>query len=289
MKIAEVIEEILITYTPRLRKRTQEKHHLIFNELVTEIGHFTFEEFTLKKYMSWITAFIARRPSRKTFFDHTKHINILFRYAHSQRYFSYLSVFPKIDPAKESFWRVYTNDELMRIWAVAMRRPDMELKFVLAFENFMRRSEIHCLEWDVHVDLDNEKINLRIEDVKTGTKSKRGRTVPLSPLAVELLKKRKAESNSKFVFPSRVKGQPVRCLQKSWATLKKNAKIKGRGRFHDIRHTAVTMAAIQKNVNHVKLTRVAGMSIETFERTYLHDQVENLREVTRALKIKKVS
>jgi integrase len=199
----------------------------------------------------------------------------------------YLYSFPKIDEEKGNVGRVYTDEELIRMWAIANLDDDMKLKFVLAFECFMRRQEILHLTVD-RVDLKKKLIRLRPEDVKTGSKTKKGRLVPLSPYAFQLLSDRVSKLNSQYIFPSPTGYGPVDSLQKGWVTLKKHAKITGRARFHDIRHTSLTKAKLEKGVDGIKLTLVAGLSIETLERVYLHEQIEHLREITESLSIRDV-
>jgi integrase len=288
VKISVAIDEILVTQTPLLRESTQAKHRIFLPELRNEIGDYTLAQFDRKKYMAWLADFKKRKPKRKTFDDYTKFINIIFRYAFNERYFAFLASFPKVDPDKGNVGRVYTQAELIRMWSVARNSPDLALKFVLGFECFMRRAEIIRLDVS-RIDRKKKFIRLRAEDVKTGSKTKKGRLVPLSPFADELIEKRLKNLDSPFLFPSPNGKKAVGTFRRAWSTLLRKAKISGRARFHDLRHTALTMGINEKNLPHMKLTQVAGLSIETLERVYLHEQIEHLREITRAISIRDVA
>lgn len=69
------------------------------------------------------------------------------------------------------------------------------------------------------------------------TKQKRMEHIPLSSHALGLLKTMKKKSKGgDYLFPGKVKGQPLKEIKKSWATIKKQAGIED-VRIHDLRHT----------------------------------------------------
>lgn len=69
------------------------------------------------------------------------------------------------------------------------------------------------------------------------TKQKRMEHCPLSSVVLELLKEmRNPETDSPYLFPGKIKGQPIQDIKKSWVTIKKQADLKD-FRIHDLRHT----------------------------------------------------
>lgn len=285
MKIAEVIDEILFTVTPKRRKSTQLYHMIYFNELKSEIGSHDIDGFDLKAFTLWINGF-KKRKERKTFDDYTKFVNIVFNYAYNNKLIAFNIKFPRVDEDKERAGRVYSSKEISALWK--NMDSELQIQFAICFECFMRLREMLHLTWD-RVDLGKSIIILRKQDVKTGSRTNQGRTIPMSPMVHDLLSDRLEMSKSEFVFPSQVKNKPINCVKKKWARVKRGAGIRGRARWHDIRHTALTMAVMEKKVPLAHLSKVAGVSIRTLERVYLHAHVEHLREVTCALKILEIA
>src|SRR3954470_18393079 len=68
------------------------------------------------------------------------------------------------------------------------------------------------------------------------TKQKRTEHLPLSAEAVTLVSNLVAQSNTPFLFPGNVEGEPLRDVKKFWTSVLRLADIKGYRR-HDNRHT----------------------------------------------------
>ena len=75
------------------------------------------------------------------------------------------------------------------------------------------------------------------------TKQKRTHRVPLNPAAVALLLG--IERKGDYVFPGRIKDQPLQDIKKAWETIRVDAKIPD-VRMHDLRHTYASLLASQK-------------------------------------------
>lgn len=287
MKIGEVIDEILTTETPNKRSATQVMHKLYFRVIKSEIGHIDIDKFTRLEYFSWMKCFKGRHAiNRDTYNDYTKFVNIISNYAYQQRYTTHLIKFPMTDGERDAAGRVFTNKELKAIWECL--NEAMRPQFILAFECFMRLRETLHLTWD-RVDLDKRVITLRKQDVKTGTKCGKGRVIPLSDNAVFYLKRLQSVATTKWVFPNPLKNNYIDSNKKAWINVKRNANISGRARWHDLRHTSLSIAVMEKKVPLPHLSKVAGLSIRTLERVYLHAEVEQLRHVAKALNILKIA
>jgi integrase len=273
---SDLVDEILRDVAPLKRKSTTELYFIYLGELKIELGHVEIAKFGRKEYMAWMRGF-KQRKDRKTFFDYTKYLNIAFRYAYQEKYIDHWIKFPQVDDESGPRWRVLTPDEVSDL-AYTMGEP-LRTQFLISYECFMRLREMLHLTWD-RIDFDERTILLRAQDVKTGKKQRRGRVVPMSPNVYAALKRLKASSTSVFVFPSPSGRKPQNDNGKSWARALKDAGIKGRVRWHDIRHTALTHAVMILKLPLADLSKVAGVSIKTLERVYLHHDVDHVRDIT---------
>jgi len=94
-----------------------------------------------------------------------------------------------------------------------------------------RRNEVLSATWD---QFDLEK-GIWTKPAHT-TKQKRMEHLPLSSQVVDLLKEMKETEEGKYLFPSRIPGQPLQDIKKAWHTICKGAGLQG-VRLHDLRHT----------------------------------------------------
>jgi len=281
-RISEVIEEILRTVTPTKRVGTQENHKFYLGELSREVGIYDVGKFSVTIWSDWLREF-KKRKDRKTFDDYAKHMNLVMRYAYSRRYCSHLLVIPNPDKKREDTGRVFTKDEINRLWSVMSE--DLRDQFVLSYECMMRLREALKLSWD-RVDFDSQTITLRADDVKTGSKTGRGRIFRMSPAACERLKARYANrKNDRWVFPSPTGDGPVNQNKTAWIEVKRKAQIKGRARWHDLRHTTISRALLEANANAVLLSEYAGVSIRTIQRVYLHSTADLTSGVAFTVKV----
>lgn len=285
--IATVIEELLITHTPKLRIKTREKHALYFGELAREWGYLEISRLTLLMWERWLIEF-KKRKKRRTFDDYAIAMNMLLNYAARQRYLSHTLTLPLSDP-KSKAGRLFTDPELSALWAVM--NEDLRDQFVLAFECFMRLRESLSLTWE-RFDLTTGKLILRAEDVKTGSKTGKGRTFFVSPNALSRLQARAANRSeeSPYVFPGPgTPGLPRLKNDHAWGEAKRKAGIRGRARWHDIRHTSLTKALLEQELNAAQVSEYAGVSLRTIQRVYLHSNEELTKGVAGALSIARIS
>jgi len=107
---------------------------------------------------------------------------------------------------------------------------------VLALSTGMRKSEILNLEWP-DVDLQKERLTVH------NTKNKERKVVPLSNLALDLMKKHVHRIDTDLVFPGRINKHKPIDIRTPWETALKTAEI-GDFRFHDLRHSAASYLAM---------------------------------------------
>ena len=96
-----------------------------------------------------------------------------------------------------------------------------------------RCNEILRLRWE---EVDFERGELRLADSKTGQRS-----VPLSPAAKRVLASRARVLGNPWVIPGRLKGRPLRNVDRSWRKLRERAELKD-VRLHDLRHSFASRA-----------------------------------------------
>ena len=233
----------------------------------------------------WLAEFKPKKRKRKTFNDYVKHMNLVLNYAYQHRYLKHPLALPTTDPVKGVTGRVYTDAELAALWE--HMNETLRDQFVLSFECFMRLREVLFLTWD-RIDLSTGKLTLRAADVKTGSKTGKGRSFFVSPNALMRLRARRVAQGegSPYVFPSRFDpSKPQAESKTAWIAAKRRAGIKGRARWHDIRHTSLTLALLVKKLNPLEVSEFAGVNMRTIQKVYLHSTEEQTRSVSTALSI----
>lgn len=274
--VGAVIDEILATLTPTMRKRTQQNHVFYLGALKKKFGHLPIARFSEPLFIEWILEMRAR-AERKTFFDFAKFMNLVVHYAFQRRYIAHEFKLKNPDGKYQQKGRMFTKEELEALYDAM--GEDTRDQFVLA-NDMMRLREMLYLTWD-RVDLSTGIIVLRAEDVKTGTKTGRGRAFRISSrsLARLIARRTRVGDGSPFVFPSPTDPKrPQHQNANAWATAKKKAGIKGKARWHDIRHTALTNA-LASGASPMMVAEYAGVAIQTIQRVYLHATAETTSNV----------
>lgn len=166
--------------------------------------------------------------------------------------------------------KAYTKDELEAFRSKAVM--PFKLAVYMAQYMGMRSSEITQLHKN-RIDLTKKTITLRAGDTKIG----RGRVVPIHKEVVPLmLEQINVTPDSNYLFPNRDdKKRPMDKggFKKPWAALK--VECGAEGRFHDFRHTWITLA-LTYGMNPVVVSKIAGVSIKVIETVYLHLTDETL-------------
>jgi integrase len=293
VSVREVIEDVRQRYTPTLRRSTQIKQLRFLKDIEKRFGRYSIDSLSSRDLDQWVgdlkrrgtyTHEDGRRLKRTNFADHEKHLNLIARWAYQERMTTHLARFKLKGAKKGDTGRVYTDREIEALWKVMSE--ETRDKFVLSYECMMRLREALHLTWD-RVDLKSGKVTLRAEDVKTGSRTGRGREFILSEHALTRLRMRRlAVKDSRYVFPSPVSpAQPVNEIRNAWAAAKRRAGIKGQARWHDLRHSAISRALLVAGVPPIQVSLYAGVSIATIERVYLHSKAEQTRTAAQAVSI----
>jgi len=147
----------------------------------------------------------------------------------------------RLDKLKEAQGRVRSLDDDERTKLLSACRksknPYLEMIVLIALTTGMRKSEIMNLTWN---DVDLEVGLAVIEEPKNGER----RSCPLMPEIVERLKRSKETSNSPsdFLFPGKSGFRPID-IKTAWYRALRSSGVED-FRFHDLRHTAATMIAM---------------------------------------------
>ena len=169
--------------------------------------------------------------------------------------------------------------------------------YVLALYLGLRRGELLGLRWE-DIDLDGAKLEvvqtlqrvggaLRLVPPKTEDSA---RTVPLPPVCLEALRAHQQRQVAEraeawpdwedhgFVFPSR-RGTPMEPdnLRRSWYQIRRAAGL-DTARFHDLRHTCVTLLLDLGAPPHVVREIVGHSEIEVTMTIYAHVSLEEMRK-----------
>ncbi len=131
---------------------------------------------------------------------------------------------------------------------------------VLAVETAMRRGELLAMQWR-NVDLQ------RCTTLLPKTKNGHARTVPLSPVAVEVLVA--LARNDDRVFP--LSGD---CVRQGFERLRRRAQVEDL-RFHDLRHEAVSRL-VERGLSLIEVQQVSGHRTLQMLQRYVHLQTADI-------------
>ncbi len=158
------------------------------------------------------------------------------------------------------------TQQQMRALLDAARGDNLEALYVLACTTAMRQGELLGLQWK-EIDLDSGALRVQrsvydgaISPPKTGAGR---RTIRLSRLAVAALRKHRRNTArrrmSVWVFPNS-KGGTIghqNLHNRSWKPLLKRAGLPHSTRFHDLRHSCISLL-LARGVPIVVVSRMAG-------------------------------
>jgi integrase len=136
----------------------------------------------------------------------------------------------------------------------------------LQFQTVARISEVTGMTWD-EIDLRHAVWNLPAER----SKNKQAHRVLLSMQSVTLLKRRKAESDSKYVFPSNRTSKPYPATLVARHLKNNRDQLKAPEGFstHGLRHTALTQIAIMEYGKHIR-DRISNHKDNSIDADYQH-------------------
>ncbi len=176
---------------------------------------------------------------------------------------------PKPSEARDR--RLVGNEEQRMLDACAAKNPELADIVIIAIETAMRQNEIFSLEWS-WIDFEKHTIKLPPHITKT----RKGRYIPLSQRAEDVLLRQKARARSTDRVWSYVNIDGMRA---SFFKALKVAGIKGL-RFHDLRHEATSRFFEQGN-NAAVVQAITGHKTAQMLQRYTHLSGESLVKAIR--------
>jgi len=298
--VSEVIPLFLKYETPRNRReRTIENHHQNFAEIDQFFGDLKMSELTEETYFDRLEGVIkpekARQAEqrkkerkggvpRKTFDYLAVKINQLHRYAYNKKFTTHLLKI-RLTEGNTPGGRAIDHATAKKLFS-HMSEEAKDL-YALAYGACMRKDEGLLLTWE-RFDLVTGLVTLRPEDVKTGSRTKKGRKFYVNEwIRLRLVARfaRQAHLNSPWVFPSPLNPlKPQRSIKTAWLGAKRRAGITGKLRWHDLKHSGIDYLLNIVGLDVRKVSEFVGTSVRTLQRVYNHTQPEHTREVGQAIR-----
>jgi integrase len=287
VRFSEVCDEQIKAMAARVQSGALRAGTLINAEIhigkqaKAEFGHLRLDEVP-NAWRRYVSEFQTVTP-QKTLYNLWKHMALVWNRAYKFGYVDKPWTERNPDP-KKTTGRVLTEQEKAALLDAAL--PQLRDQLVFAMTMGMRLREHLKLTWD-RVDLSKQTITLRAEDTKT----RKPRVMKMSPQVYKVLMNRwaKRKPGAQYVFPARGKpNQPTRQNKNAWASAKRRAGIRGRCRYHDLRHTFLTECAKKVRQGEVSLPLIcayAGLNITVFERVYLHLSHEDTAAVSNLIAV----
>jgi integrase len=155
------------------------------------------------------------------------------------------------------------NDEESRLLEACS--PEFQRLILFALETTMRREEISTLTWN-NVNLEQRSIYL------PKTKNGESRTIPLSPVAIELLRDINQNSNSDLVFC--MSSQSI--TQKMTKATQKSKIVDFH--FHDLRHEAISRFFERTDLDVMEIKSISGHRTLQMLSRYTHLRTARLAD-----------
>jgi integrase len=147
-----------------------------------------------------------------------------------------------------------------------------------------RKTELLSATWD-QFDLEKGVWTKQAHS----TKQRRMEHVPVSSVALEILRQMKEQADSPFLFPGKVPGEPLKDPKKAWDTIRKKAGTPD-VRIHDLRHTYASHL-VSSGLSLSIVGKLLGHTQASTTQRYAHLADAPLREATELLgnKMKKLA
>lgn len=188
---------------------------------------------------------------------------------HWHKYIHPLAVVPPIvlPPPPEPRERWISREEMARLIWAARRKPHLARFLIIAYYSGSRSGNVLGLRWDM-IDFATGIIKRR-RPGQSESRTKRAPRFRAHPRLLFHLKRwRKIDEPLKLQHVIHYELKPVRKLRRSWATMCKQAKVKG-ATPHALRHTRVS-ELLSSGVSIWDTAKRVGMSPLMVERVYGH-------------------
>lgn len=235
-------------------------------------GNYFIDQVTSELWEEYIEAELEREEPRKLFNDR-KHLVMVMTRAYKKGLIPKPIEFENPD-ADTDVGKVYSDAEIHALLKEA--KGDLKLQIMCGYKMGMRKTEVLTLNWK-WVDVVNGKIHLPAHITKTRS----GRSFPIDYEILAILRQMQSSAKSEWVFPGRDKPETHIATNKtSWTSCRRRAGVVGR--FHDLRHTFLTLAFHRFKLPPQDVCAFAGLSLKVAYDVYLHPQADDLRDINAA-------
>jgi integrase len=271
--VADLLQTYERTYLPHLAPQTQTHHRVVFRWLCRHYGDLPLTAIT----PAWLRQWREELSPGHTLGTVRQYLVTLSGALSWVVEHGWLVENPMrmVRRPPEPPWRVrfLSADERQRLLCACQQSANafLYLLVVLALSTGCRRNELCRLRWP-QVDLERGLVRL------VTTKNKRPRTVPVTGLALTLLRAHAATQRAgvDWLFP-RADGQRPVLIEQAWRTARQRAGLVD-FRFHDLRHTAASYLAMH-GASLLEIAEVLGHKKMDMTRRYAHLTDTHLRGV----------
>lgn len=264
--------DLLERFQASKAKNTIAQTKSILAHLRPFFGHRSLEEF-VRDYEELWSEYIGYVGGKRKLEHDRRYLTMALKRAHVKGWIPKLFIKSdfQLKEAHTPIGRALEDDEVKRIMAAASKHPRFYIQLLLALTMGMRRSEVLQLRRD-EIDSVNKVINLDANRLKT--RQPRKAPIPISDQVWPLLEARLY--NMVYIFPSEQHGiinpnKPQRDMTYHWTKVRYEAQVKCR--FHDLRHTCVSMH-LAAGMTISDAVKIFGATSQVLERIYHHVRKE---------------
>jgi integrase len=236
---AELLRRYEAEYLCDTTAASQASHGYVLRAFAERYGSWTLTRLTPAFFRGWRHELRQTNYNPGTIRTYLGYLGSVFTFAVQELEWLSENPLAKVRKPPEAPGRVrfLSDEERTRLLDVCQQSRQRWLYFlvVLAISTGCRRNEMLTLEWD-QVDLEQGVLRL------VSTKNKERRPVPVTGLALRLLREHAACSTSRWLFPGR-DGQHALDIEKTWKKVRDQAGLVD-FRFHDLRHTCASYLAL---------------------------------------------
>jgi integrase len=318
MRIGDFVTDSLKRTGDQILESTQEEYEAVVKDFINIMGNIDYQKVTIQHGEYYRQACIDQGNSKATVAKKLRHLKHLYKLAVYRKQidenpFQYVSM-PRL-PKKKIL--IYSEDECRRMIRAAKeyisnRKKENTIRWDLliltAIDTGMRRGSLLNLCWS-DIDFDNSEINITPKQDTDETwewciKDKDERTVPLGNYTVRLLTELQSKSppNYPYVFVptarynyiqterraignwtySDSRLEVVNNFYRDFGRILVRAGIRKKGKFHDLRNTALSNWFAQGLTEFEVMTLAGHSSFETTHKFYLAIKNDYLAKAKRA-------
>lgn len=276
----QVYEERELTWREGSRMTARQ---VLENRILPEFGSLYIEEMSDARWTRFAKRFYETNPGKKLF-NTRKYMLLIMNYAHRKGLVKQKLELPINDlPPEEG---MFISDEHFhrllgsckgQAFCDDARFEKLRLFCIIAYYMGCRRREILKLSWD-RVDLEAQTITFGAKHVKTGSKTKRGRTIQIAPEVLPELIAWKAKHPGRWLFKARGLEGPQADNHQVWNRAIERAGLPAYTP-NDLRHTWFTRKVCIEKLPVADVAAYGGSSVQVVEKTYLHQKPEHTRGV----------